>query len=171
MGQLELTQTTGAEPEKKKQKRKRFMRTRKREREDDNPFDFADVQLTPRLAKRSSKTSKGQEMPPPPAGRLRSPSLGAFDDTDQGPAASPRQEVAARLAGDTPRNFEPSSAQNGPSSDPATAGQKTPADMLSCEGERVCSEMQLSLEAWETYEVSQTPAVADTQATLVTSER
>jgi len=57
-GQLDLTQTVYAEPEPVPERRKgRFMRTRKRKRFEDDPFDSADVQLTPTLKKGPRKTT------------------------------------------------------------------------------------------------------------------
>ncbi|OIW31811.1 hypothetical protein CONLIGDRAFT_641591 [Coniochaeta ligniaria NRRL 30616] len=166
LGQLELTQTTNTEPEKK-QKMRRFMRTRKRNRAEDDPFDFADVQLTPRTVKRPKrKDLSDRVIPESPPGRSGSPILGEVDEKEDGQDGDPPQAVGTDLCENTFGNVEMSSPRKPPLSDQAATDRTIPATLVARQEETMAPLMGLSAEAWGTYEVSQTPVVFETQLSV-----
>jgi hypothetical protein len=166
LGQLELTQTTNVEPVEK-QKTRRFTRTRKRDRREDDPFDFADVQLAPRILKRlQQKALNDDEIRESPLGRSRSPVLGGVDERVKGQDVDRPQAAEVDLL-ESAGYVKTSGPCERPLPEPAAADGTIPATVVSYQGETMPSEMELSAEAWGTYEVSQTPVVLETQFSVL----
>lgn len=169
LGQLELTQTTNIEPAVK-EKRRRFIRIRKRDRREDNSFDFADVQLTPRIAKRHQKEVVNDlEIIEPPPQSSETPVLaGETDGTEQQQENDPAPPAAdVELLGISSNNVKASSSDRATPLDAVAIDRATSATPRLNEGKTMHPQMGLSAEPWETYEVSQTPVVSETQLSVM----
>lgn len=161
LGQLELTQTSKTEPEEKK--RKRYTRIRKRDRREDNPFDFADAQLAPRVAKRgSSRDSKEHGMDSTASETWGGLSTGMSNDVGRRPHGSSQRGPVTKPWEGSPGGVKPEILP----SNYAAMERAIPKTVLSLDGEMIGSEMQLA-GGWGTYEISQTPAVEETQLAAI----
>lgn len=162
LGQLELTQTTMVEPVERL-KRRRFMRIRRTDRTRDNTFDFSDVPLTPKITERlQQKTPNDHDTPESSPGRSTRPILGKLGMRKGGPDGSPSQACVRELL-NTTGDVKTSTPCCRLPSGPAATDRKIIATMMPYEEQTTPSQMKLSVEAWGTYEVSQTPVVSETQ--------
>lgn len=143
LGQLELTQTTNVAPAVK-EKRRRFIRIRKRDRREDNSFDFADVQLTPRIAKRHQKEAVNDlEIIEPPPQSSETPVLaGETDGTEQRQEKDPAPPaVNVELLGILSNNVKASSSDRETPLDPVATDWATSATSMLNGGEMMHPQM------------------------------
>lgn len=166
-GQLELTQTASTQPEPKSTN----VRTRKRKRRiHDDAFGFADVQLLPRgkkLIPRQAGTKDVSALGDSERGSGRSTprEVDVMDQQPHNNACSNTETVIIEGGFDKPEVTSPVVFRTSAHvADDALTAHEVSSDRFSrtAEGARV-AEVQLTSESWETYEVSQTMPVLETQ--------